>query len=717
MYDKAPFIFVSNSLDKLKEILNKKEINQEIVDPEILLFNTNNNANIISFDHSFINGTPQIVIEAVDPKGELSRRLEEFKEKKNATGVLPLVHILYGIGSDIENSSVIIETQLLGLDYTIDRGRVYTLTFGPNSEAEKSLVKVGKYTTTPIPTFAQAEGVSNSLVDFSFFEEPSRGGVVIATSFDNAEVEYSYENGAGVTKYGTDLIFHDILHYIVRNRFNNPNTLVLLPDGEQYLPTPYINDNIVTQESHGRNLSLKSLFKDYSLLFNKLGLTVTTKDIDFREEMFSVPTGGSITLEEAVEDYGPEVAKIVRGYQVWNKQRYLKFYGTENDFVDRLNSVPDAPKINFVLFEENNVRLKNFLLDSLEGTPLVGGTQKRRLDFDETKPLIICGDRDLLKKYIYLSKTVLSNKKLSSFMEDMLSKVSNKIHSQIIKREIKINDSLTSFFRISNAKNTFETLIRLGDPDATPTFSYGDNQSNIIKFTVKDEQVPYLEIIKDINNSFTLSKVKTLYEDLSPTTLNDIFLMAKDYIVNDAGLQEKQNILDFIDTKKEDYDESTLKQLFSLFYSLADNSDLKDDVQPVKQDITQKIENLLENISEKDRFNFQITIKTLPLFLFSGYESMYQKCNVIIREPSLFVDNTDDVLPKSFFDGEYLLVGFRHVLGKDLYSEFKLVRSVPEIAKTLKTIDLYIEKQGPKPTPKGLPPMTPGEEYAAIFPG
>ena len=186
MYEKVPFILVSNSLSELKKVVDTGNLDLDEIKSKFLLFNSSTNSNILTFEHTVINDEPQIIITAVDPDGQLSESFRSFRDEQNTSGKLPTFFMLYGIGSDLENSSRVIETPLLGIDFSIDKGRVYTLTFGPNTEATKSLLEVGKYSTTPTPRIAEAEGVSDSLIDYTFVGQ----GDNINSSFDNCNASF-----------------------------------------------------------------------------------------------------------------------------------------------------------------------------------------------------------------------------------------------------------------------------------------------------------------------------------------------------------------------------------------------------------------------------------------------------------------------------------------------------------------------------------------------
>jgi hypothetical protein len=164
------------------------------------------------------------------------------------------------------------------------------------------------------------------------------------------------------------------------------------------------------------------------------------------------------------------------------------------------------------------------------------------------------------------------------------------------------------------------------------------------------------------------------------------------------------NVGQYFDTLIEQgTDQEVAADAVNMLFTLASDTEsfAEDDVFASAENLIQRLTNLMEAYARVDRFQYSVTIKTLPMFLAGGADYVFTDCFLTVREPRLGLSKEDSVLDEKIYDGKYTVLGFRHVMDRNnLFSEFKLIRTPPKAIEKL--IELNLPTPAPAPTKPNL---------------
>lgn len=701
----VPFIYITKNVEELNKLIDQANTvgsAAKDIDFSSYLFGAKVENNFLSMECSLMGKNSfTLTLTLVDPGGEMSKYLTTQTEELNNTSTLPKFYTVFGMGSDLQNRTEVLELSLQNITYTIDKGRIYTITFVTNPSDKAALNTLGLY-SSKAEASNQHHGKSRPFN--STFELVS-----------------DYGTRSGTKPYTIEAAIYDCLHSQARKVYNTPNTLVLLPDLTRYTTSIPISVLEPNNES----------FSAFSERVNSVGLDLSMSDLQRALTTY----GGGVATDRRSTGSGPrpvdslfgqlrERVSTTDGYDLQaaelEKARWepappasaedLKTF-KENlkletsisleTFIRNLNLVPNAPKISLYTFFENNAELKEEFVTSYGGTYLIGGSQSAETKakyMDPDKPLVIIGDVDLIFKYLYKKERVIDHKKPSQDLLDYCFNEDNKKLDDIINNTITVNETLLPFF--GDSADLGQAIPR----SQSPSFSFGTKHSNIIRFDVEQNGAALLTVLDLFNNTFSKKEAKNLLELIKKGDSDLLFYLTQSIssYVKEQTDENYDNVVQHFDYLIEGgTDQEVASDAINALFTLASDTEsfAEDDVFASAENLMQRLTNLMEAYAMVDRFQYSVTIKTLPMFLAGGPDYLFTDCFITVREPRLGLGKEDSVLDEKIYDGKYTVLGFRHVIDKNnVFSEFKLIRTPP------KAIEKLIELEPPTdPAPAPAP--------------
>lgn len=349
-----------------------------------------------------------------------------------------------------------------------------------------------------------------------------------------------------------------------------------------------------------------------------------------------------------------------------------------------------------IIFEENDFRITNLL-------------KKHSLIEDETAPVVIVGDRTLIRDLVYSNKELpdlgstvsyggfakvseLSElipgvgALVTPFTRDMTParlKASWKSYKKDIQSNLYSRKVRTSSFKEQIDLGPFESFSKSIRDDSV-VFMHNLKNSNVLD--VSFDASPYKAELLNVANESIFSLLDQGLKDNQTLLDNSLKMKTFDYL---KGFLEKKNvdkndIVRIIDVIKEDttsiymirsagLDKTNAKDFLDLLLFKLQGNNLSNLV--IKNPPGQTAKVAADTLRRASSYILSVDIKTLPFF--NTVDFMNRHC-VLIGAPNKIMGSkvftgSDDSLTPAIFSNGYNIFGYKHVIDSGgAYSEFKL---------------------------------------------
>jgi hypothetical protein len=401
----------------------------------------------------------------------------------------------------------------------------------------------------------------------------------------------------------------------------------------------------------------------------------------------------------------------------------IDHYAVLLKFIDELNRLSNTLQMNLALYFESDVKILNVLKEYYDkGDPAL------RFPSSFQDVVVIVGDRDMIKKYLYAQEPIQNNK------NDLLdTKVQITIQGK--------NDSTGKPTAVTNAIQLYHPKDKLFftkdyntkisdviyPDDENPPF--GSNQSppdifaykktddfaaqgkllnryTIFRYNTANPNV--LKLKTDINLAY-LTELKTGFQkELFKSATTKLAGIYSDNYTLNAFLSEEA-IIGYIQNKlrsSESADKDLiLKQVSESLTANGIPSGLQGDPKTIAANCLALAEGgmvsknrqtlIIDAFSPKNpalimsdmsntlyKKTFKVVLETLPMFNISNYSYLQSNCMLFAQSGKLMIsDPVYETDPFAvFLSGLYILIGMKHVIEEGrVYSEFTLVRNQKSI--------------------------------------
>ena len=745
MIDKTPYVYISKDVNLILDVVqDKKEISK--IATNSFLFSPTNNNNLISLESIHINNTFEIVVKLLDPTGLFESKFTAGSTLINTEAISTYnidnkeFFLVYGIGQDYQNRSAIQRVQLTKATLDISKGRILTLKF-KESGSNYDATKLSKFRSNDPHNFSIGESKIFSM--------------------------YGVEKEDG---YSVQDAISDCFISTLRKKYSTDNILLLLPDMSNYFldsKNGSLLNNKGIQGNHTDayrrlmsilgSMSISEAAPDYSLTYDilsvvplaakKRGLVNLNADenakIAASRPPIIYPEGypelGYVTFDP--DHISPGGASrnpkklVLKTLSADSYQKFVNTYGNAviaapsvAESIAGINSLGDSPAISWVEYVETDHNLANYFFENLKGSPILGGHAVDASDLTNDTPLVICGDSDLINEYLYKNKVLYNTKKIprAKFLQTLQTLTLYESYADIRFPYLTLNETLLPFIRSIKKKGRSQkdvlkvidvfTSSKIGDKvrpnDVVPQFSFGYADGNVTDISVDNNPFYFTQLVDHINSNYSnddLVKVLELVAQPSKfiEELNST-LFADDSYTSDSI---KSIILKHTNQNVTDEDILILVEMFNISKQLSKNQ-ISFNGETVPTDNLDFIKDKLINTSEflvsMSRLVYQITVKSLPFFLKSTNKDLNNKVSLYISEPPVLGATQSSILPTSeFYNGEYYIRGYRHVLSNNnMFSEFKLVKTeglrAPLLVPPVEEYAVEIKTEEPQPTEEGF---------------
>ena len=696
MSNLKPFVYLSKDKNELLALVRGEKTIDD-VSKETFLFSPDVDGNLLSIEDTLMNGRYRIILEIVDPEGVFESKFLGQPTPVNTSSlssyfVSRLTYfIVYGIGNDYSNMSAIQEVTLSESYLEITKGRKITLVFEESGSSRKGAAIVDKFNGNVINTVTgYSEYFSKYTKDLKEVSGPS-------------------------TKYNPENAILDCLNDLLAKKYNSRNILILLPSLNKHFPSfylPGINFYRTPVTDPNATMALSTSRDFYTTIISRLGfqeeLAYVDKSIYTNKSVLHQHEGDARGIPTRIYDKG-----IPTSAEIYDKRRRLRCSigpGTGNDSISSVVSriVQDRRYAPIVWKEyvETDASLASLFFEELKNSTLLGGSLENP-GLSTESPLIICGDKDLIDRYLYKKEVSISpDKELSKNNRALLDKLTSSTkYIDIRYKKLVMNETLIPFSQQSGVDLGSDLFVL--DENFIPRFTYGGNSSNLTEITIEENPFYYQKIISFVSDTFDNDDVVTLIKGLDDIGFSGdrVITDLESYIVSskEIHLDKVKNIL-YAATGSEISDNLVIDLLNVILRASEVSTKLtKIGEAPVSVlDLVRRAGRAAAFFDSLADQVYQVTVKGLPFFLKSSISSINSKAFLDVKEPIVAGSKEPSLLKdSSFYSGDYLIIGYRHKINSStMFSEFKLVKyqGILNIIKSSPAIE------------KDEKPLTKGEE-------
>ena len=656
MIDKTPYVYISKDHNELQRLV-KGDLSISNVSEDSFLFRPELNNNLISIEDTFMNDQYRITLKFVDSDGVFESTFLNaktvMKSEDQASYILKKssYFITYGIGNEYNNRSPIQSVTLIEAFIDVSNGRVITLVFAEYKDAER-----GYSLATPFSYNQSREtGISDQFSRYTM----------------NPRVEKNNKN-----RYSPEDSILDAMIDLLKKEYNTKNILLILPSLVDYFPL-FLNPDI--------NLVNTKEWSSFDNLIKSIGLTRIQGSsleghqlggfglaLEHRAQAEGIPTSINTNTFAQSYDTDPSFYRI---------RADPSFAGTTASIVSQINRLSGTnPTIKWSVRTETNYALANLFLDHLAKSPMLGGSYQVG-SLSKSDPLVICGDQDLIDRYLYSVGTrETDGKRLRPDFSATLYRLTRSEEYRNARFQIfNLDESLINF---DSSTNPILGKPRKLDINYKPTFRFGGTQPNLTEFAVQENPSYLLAVSQQISDSFQGEDIAKIFEIIQEKghRVNRVIKTLESYI--DEGQVDLNSIQRVIrDAASENISRRLAKDLIDVVYrshvlkkSLPRIEEAKD-LDPLA--LIKKLSKTTDFLNSLSKYVYQVTVKSLPFFLRSTRTSFNTKVFLQVTEPPITGGSQSSELPGSnFYNGDYQIVGYRHVINNtSMFSEFKLLRN------------------------------------------